>query len=84
MDDIKDINIIQNTIKTINKIETQIEINKKKYQLKLFPRSKPGIYLLLVLQSSAMLYGMCPGLTTFSLNAYSAITFHYTIIASKI
>ena len=45
--------------------------------------SEPGIFLFIVFQCSAMLYGICQGLTTFSLNAYSPITFHYTIIASK-
>ncbi|CAF0854742.1 unnamed protein product [Rotaria sordida] len=83
MNNIEDIDIIQNTITRINKIEKQLENNKKKNQLKEFASSKQGIFLLIVFQTSAMLYGICPGLTTFSLNAYSATTFHYTIIANS-
>jgi hypothetical protein len=84
MDNIDDIDIIQNTIKTINKIENQLEKGKKKNQLKTFLMSEPGVFLFIVFQCSAMLYGSCQGLITFSLNAYSATTFHYTIIASEI
>ncbi|CAF0984146.1 unnamed protein product [Rotaria sp. Silwood1] len=83
MDNIQDIGIIQNTMKTIDKIENQLETNKKKIQSTGFATSKPGFFLFIVFQSSAMLYGICPGLTTFSLNAYSATTFHYTIIANS-
>ncbi|CAF2403428.1 unnamed protein product [Rotaria sp. Silwood2] len=83
MDNIEDIAMIQNTIKTINKIENQLEAKKKKNQLKGFATSEQGIFLFIVFQSSAILYGICPGLTTFSLNAYSATTFHYTIIANS-
>jgi riboflavin transporter 2 len=84
MDNIEDMNFIQNTIKTINKIENQLKHEKTKNHFKKFIMSESGIFLFIVFQCSAMLYGACQGLTTFSLNAYSATTFHYTIIASKI
>ena len=77
------VNIIENTIKTINKIENQLGKGKKKNQLKNFLLSESGIFLFIVFQCSLMLYGICQGLTTFSLNAYSATTFHYTLIGSK-
>jgi len=84
MDNIEDMNFIQNTIKTINKIENQLKYEKTKNHFKKFIMSESGIFLFIVFQCSAMLYGACQGLATFSLNAYSATTFHYTIIASKI
>lgn len=84
MDNIEDINIIQNTIKTINKIENQLENNKKKNKSQGSFTRELILYLFVVFQQSLVLYGMCQGLTTFSLNAYSSTTFHYTIIASKI
>lgn len=83
MDNLEDLNIIQNTIQTINKIEDELTKNNKKKDFKIFPLSQPGVYLFITFQSSAMLYGICSGLTAFSLNAYSATTFHYTIIASS-
>jgi len=84
MNNIEDMNFIQNTIKTINKIENQLKTEKNKTHFKTLFFSKSGRFLFIVFQSSAMLYGVCQGLTTFSLNAYSVTTFHYTIIASKI
>jgi riboflavin transporter 2 len=84
MDNIEDIHFIQNTIKKINKIENQLKIEKTKTHFKTLFFSESGRFLFIVFQSSAMLYGICQGLTTFSLNAYSVTTFHYTIIASKI
>ncbi|CAF1143492.1 unnamed protein product [Adineta steineri] len=84
MDNIEDIDVIQNTIATINNIEDKLKKPKKKpNQLKKFLMSEPGIFLFIVFQCSAMLYGVCQGLTTFSLNAYSVTTFHYTIITSQ-
>jgi riboflavin transporter 2 len=83
MDNIDDMNIIQNTINTINKIENQFENKKKTNRLKTFLLSERGVFLFITFQCSWMLYGVCQGLTTFSLNAYSATTFHYTIIISK-
>jgi riboflavin transporter 2 len=83
MDNIRDINLIENTIKTINKIEKQLKIKQNSNGFKKILLSEPGIFLFIVFQSSAMLYGICQGLITFSLNAYSVTTFHYTIIASR-
>ena len=83
MDNVNDMDIIQSTIKRITKIENQLQKKKKKNSFKTFAMSEPGIFLFIVFQCSAMLYGICQGLITFSLNAYSATTFHYTIIASK-
>ncbi|CAF2135370.1 unnamed protein product [Rotaria magnacalcarata] len=80
---IEDMHAIQNTIKTINKIENQLENNKKKNQWTTIITSETVIYLFVTFQQSMMIYGICPGLTTFSLNAYSATTFHYTIIANS-
>ena len=84
MDNIKDIDFIQNTIETINKIENQLKTEINRNYLKEFIISESGIFLFIIFQSSAMVYGICQGLITFSLNAYSVKTFHYTIIASKI
>ncbi len=84
MDNIRDIDLIENTIKTINKIENQLKAEENHNRFKEFFLSESGIFLFIVFQSSAMLYGACQGLITFSLNAYSVTTFHYTIIASKI
>ena len=84
MDNIRDINFIENTIETINRIESQLKSEDKHNRVKKFLLSEPGLFLFIIFQCSAMSYGMCGGLTTFSLNAYSARTFHYTIIASKI
>ncbi|UJR20731.1 hypothetical protein I4U23_023850 [Adineta vaga] len=83
MDDINDIHIIENTIDTINRIELRLKKRKKPNHPKKAILSKSGIYLFILFQASAILYGICPGLTTFSLNAYSATTFHYTIIISQ-
>lgn len=83
MDNIGDMNFIQNTMKTIDKIENQLKKPEKKNSFKKFLLSEPVIFLFIVFQCSAMLYGAGQGLTAFSLNAYSATTFHYTIIASK-
>ncbi|CAF3327878.1 unnamed protein product [Rotaria socialis] len=80
---IEDIHVIQNTIKTINKIENQLENNKKKNQRTTFMTPVTALYLFVIFQQSMMLYGMCPGLTIFSLDAYSGATFHYTIIANS-
>jgi riboflavin transporter 2 len=82
MDNIEDMNFIQNTVETINKIENQLK-NRKENYVKKFILSEPGIFLFITFQCSAILYGACQGLTTFSLNAYSETTFHYTIIASQ-
>jgi len=83
MDNIDDMNIIQNTINKINKIENQFENKKKTNRLKTFLLSEQGVFLFITFQCAGMLYGVCQGLTTFSLNSYSATTFHYTIIISK-
>jgi hypothetical protein len=84
MDNIRDMNLIENTIVTVNRIESQLKSEQKTNRFKDFFLSEPGLFLFIVFQCSAMLYGICQGLTTFSLNAYSVTTFHYTIITSKI
>jgi hypothetical protein len=84
LDKMTDLGTIENTIKTVNRIETQLHQRRKaNNRSQPFFSSEQAIYLFIVFQSSAMLFGICPGLTTFSLNAYSPTTFHYTIIISK-
>lgn len=83
LDNINHIGLIDHTLDTINSIEMKLKRGRKQSnRLKTFVLSEVGIYLLILFQTSAILYGICPGLTTFSLNAYSATTFHYTIIIS--
>lgn len=84
MENLGDIDMIQNTLKTINRIENQLKTKQKANRLKDIFQSESGLFLFIVFQCSAMLYGICQGLTTFSLNAYSVTTFHYTIIASRL
>ena len=83
MENIDDINQIQQTIQKIDKIENQLQKLNKTNRFRSFLFSQPAVYLFIVFQCSAMLYGAAQGLTTFSLNAYSSQTFHYTIIVSK-
>ena len=90
MENISDIPSIEQTIETIEKIEERLRLERKQEklpiqtQLRRFAMSEAGVFLLIVFQCSAMLYGACQGLTTFSLNAYSVNTFHYTIIISML
>ena len=89
MNDITDVRTIEQTLQSINRIEDRLHAAKKRQtlpmttRLKQFAFSKAGLLLCVVFQGSATLYGICPGLTTYSLNAYSLTTFHYTIIASN-
>ena len=89
MNDITDVQTIEHTLQSIDRIEDRLQAAKKRpslpmtTRLKQFALSEAGIFLCVVFQGSATLYGICPGLTTYSLNAYSLTTFHYTIIASK-
>ena len=86
IESITDMNIIEQTVEKINRIEDQIRKEKKisiNVRISRFLCSEPGLFLCIVFQCSAMLYGACAGLTTFSLNSYSVDTFHYTIIISN-
>lgn len=83
LENVHDHTFIQETIQSINRIERQLKHEQKQTFLNELFRTEPAIFLFIVLQCSAMLYGICQGLTTFSLNAYSVTTFHYTIIASR-
>ena len=83
LENLHDHHFIEETIESINRIERQLKSEQKQTFLKELFRSESGIFLFILLQCSVMLYGICQGLTTFSLNAYSVTTFHYTIIASR-
>jgi hypothetical protein len=89
MENIHDRSIIEQTIESINNIEDQLKYEAKLHrpsmtsELRRFALSERGVFLFIVFQCSAILYGACQGLTTFSLNAYSVNTFHYTIILSN-
>ena len=89
MDNISDIRSVEQTIASIERIEDRLRDEKRTARLPLgtrlkgFATSEAGVFLLIVFQCSAMLYGACQGLNTFSLNAYSVDTFHYTIIISR-
>lgn len=84
MENIGEMKFIEDTIETINRIERRLKDDQRKNSFTDLFRFQPAIFLFIVLQCSVMLYGICQGLTTFSLNAYSVTTFHYTIIGSKI
>lgn len=84
MENLGEMKFIEETIETINRIERRLKTNEKQNSFKDLFRFEPAFFLFIVLQCSVMLYGICQGLTAFSLNAYSVTTFHYTIIASKI
>ncbi|CAF0849733.1 unnamed protein product [Didymodactylos carnosus] len=75
----------QRALEKIIKIENKkMEKGKEKTIWNKYCYSQTGIALFLICTSSGMLYGTVPALNTFSLYPYGLVTFHYTIIASKL
>lgn len=82
MENFDDLTTIETTIDKIRQIEEKsVDF---RFRLKKIYSSESTKFLFIVFQCSAMLYGACAGLTTFSLNSYSVNTFHYTIIISNV